>query len=150
VSLPLPAGLEPDHVGLFVDDGSGWEFIGRDFDAASRRVSGETRKLGRFALFTDTRGPLVTLLKVPHHAALKPYSHWAIEAKLDDPGSGVDARASHFVVGGRSVPSEWDDAVGILRWRPLQRPARGRHRYEVVAVDRTGNVTRRSGTFVID
>jgi hypothetical protein len=150
VSLELPAALEPDHVGLFVDDGSGWEFIGHDFDRATRRMSGETRKLGRFALFTDTRGPAVTLLKVPHHAALKPYSHWAIEARLDDPGSGIDGRASHFVVGGRSVASEWDEAVGILRWRPLKRPASGRHHYEVVAVDRTGNVTRRSGTFVID
>ena len=150
VSLPLPPGRARDHVGLFVDDGSGWEFIGDAFDSTSRRMSGETRKLGRFALFTDTRGPAVTLLRVPHHAALKPYSHWAIEAKLDDRGSGVDARASHFVVGGRRVPSEWDDAVGILRWRPLQRPARGHHRYEVVAVDHTGNVTRRSGTFVID
>ena len=47
-------------------------------------------------------------------------------------------------------PSEWDGEVGILRWRPLRRPAPGTYGYEVVAVDRTGNLTRRRGTFVIN
>jgi hypothetical protein len=150
VSLALPAGAAADHVGLFNDVGEGWEFVSAEFDSASRRVSGETRQLGRFALFRDTRGPRVTPLRVPRRAALKPYSRWALEAKLEDPGSDVDRRASRFEVDGRRVPSEWDESVGILRWRPLRRPAPGRHRYEIVAVDRTGNVTRRSATFVID
>ncbi len=150
VSLVLPAGAAHEHVGLFDDAGEGWEFVSADFDSASRRVSGETRQLGRFALFTDTRGPRVTPKRAPRHAALKPYSHWALEAKLEDRGSDVDPRGSHFVVDGHRMPSEWDGSVGILRWRPLRKPAPGRHRYEIVAVDRTGNVTRRSAIFVID
>jgi hypothetical protein len=113
-------------------------------------VSGDARALGRFALFDDTRGPRVTPLRAPRHAAATPYSHWALEARLDDAGSGIDPRTSHFVVGGRSRPSEWDGSVGLLRWRPLRRPSKGTHRYEVVAVDRAGNVTRRGATFVID
>jgi hypothetical protein len=121
-----------------------------DYDSVSRRVSGETRKLGVFALLEDTRGPRVTPLRAPRHAAARPYSHWALQAKLEDLGSDVDPRASHFVVDGRRVPSEWDGSVGLLRWRPLRKPAAGRHRYQVVAVDRTGNVTRQSATFVID
>ncbi len=103
-----------------------------------------------FALLQDTRGPRVTPLRPRRHAALKPYSHWALEAKLEDAGSDVDARASYFEVAGTRMPSEWDGSVGILRWRPLRRPAPGTHRYEIVAVDRTGNVTRRRASFVID
>jgi hypothetical protein len=37
-----------------------------------------------------------------------------------------------------------------LRWRPLTRPARGTHLYDVVVGDAAGNVRRGSGTFVID
>lgn len=150
VSLPLPAAGSRDHVGLFNDSGEGWEFVDVNVDTASRRVSGETRRLGAFALFRDTRGPRVSPLRAPRHAAATPYSHWALEARLEDLGSDIDARASHFVVGGRVVPSEWDGSVGILRWRPLRKPAPGRHHYQVIAVDRTGNVTRQSATFVID
>ena len=150
VSLALPAGAAHQHVGLFSDSGAGWEFIAMDYDSSSRRVSGETRQLGVFALFDDTRGPRVTPLRAPRHAALRPYSHWALEAKLEDLGSDIDPRASHFAVDGRRMPSEWDGSVGILRWRPLHKPAPGRHHYQVIAVDRTGNVTRQSATFVID
>ena len=150
VSLALPAGATHEHVGLFGDSGEGWEFVAMDYDSIARRVSGESRQLGVFALFQDTRGPRVTPLRARRHAATRPYSHWALEAKLEDPGSDIDPRASHFVVGGRRVPSEWDGSVGILRWRPLRRPAPGRHRYQVIAVDRTGNVTRQHAAFVID
>ena len=150
LSLPLAPGNARGHVALFNDDGAGWEFIARADDPASPRVSGEARSLGRFALFDDTRGPRVSPLRAPRHAAATPYSHWALEARLEDAGSGIDPRTSHFVVGGRSRPSEWDGSVELLRWRPLRKPAKGTHRYEVVAVDRAGNVTRRSATFVID
>ncbi|HEY6867476.1 MAG TPA: hypothetical protein VI792_09470 [Candidatus Eisenbacteria bacterium] len=150
VSLPLPPGAPEAHVGLFVDSGDGWEWVGGERDSVARGIGGERRSVGAFALFEDTRGPSITLRRAPRHAATKPYSHWALEATLADGGSGVDAAATHFVVDGRVVPSEWDESVGILRWRPLRRPAPGHHRYEVVAADRAGNVTRRGATLVID
>jgi hypothetical protein len=46
------------------------------------------------------------------------------------------------------VPTEWD-ARPALRWRPLAAPSAGRHEYSVEAVDRAGNRTVRTGTFVI-
>ena len=150
VSLPLPAAAAPDHVALFQWDGSEWDFLGRDFDPATRRVRGESRNGGAFALLEDTAAPRVTARRPRRHPALKPYSRWALEAVLEDDGAGVDRTLTHFVVDGRVRPSEWDGEVKTLRWRPLKRPASGRHTYEIVAVDRTGNLARRTGTFVID
>jgi len=65
-------------------------------------------------------------------------------------GSGVDAAASAFVVDGVRVPSEWDPEASVLRWRPRQPPAPGRHAYEVRVADRAGNTARSTGSFVLD
>jgi len=48
------------------------------------------------------------------------------------------------------VPSEFDSPKNVLRWKPLKRPAHGAHTFTVVVADRAGNVTRRSGRFVIN
>jgi hypothetical protein len=73
-----------------------------------------------------------------------------LEARITEEGSGVDARGSAFVVDGRRVPSEWDAVENTLRWRPLRRPASGRHELEIVVADRAGNVRRRHAGFVLD
>jgi hypothetical protein len=53
-------------------------------------------------------------------------------------------------VDGARGPSEWDAEEKTLRWRPRRAPKPGAHRYTVVVADRAGNVTRSSGTFVLD
>ena len=86
----------------------------------------------------------------PRRAPAGPYPRWALEAQLVEQGSGVDPRATSFVVDGRRVPSEWDAVVATLRWRPLRTPARGRHVVTVVATDRAGNVRKTRGAFVVE
>jgi hypothetical protein len=108
---------------------------------------GETRHLGRFALFEDTLAPRIAMRRVAPHALPGPYSRWALEARLTDEGSGVDAGASRFEVDGHPVPSEWDGEERMLRWRPPRAPGPGAYRFEVVAVDRAGNARRARGRF---
>lgn len=140
----------PDpNVGLYMDDGEGWGWVTSPLDSALRRRVGETRHLGRFALFADTLAPRVTLRPVPKRTAWAPYSRWALEARVTEAGSGVDRRASWFEVDGRRMPAEWDEEAGVLRWRPSRRPAAGTHRYAVVVRDRAGNERRASGSFVV-
>jgi hypothetical protein len=138
------------HVGLYRDQGGGWELVGAALDSASHAVVAESRSLGRFALFADTLGPRIAPLKPAAHATPATYNRWALEARLTEDGSGVDARATWFEVDGARVPSEWDAEQGTLRWRPRRAPAPGTHRFSVVAHDRAGNVTLRGGTFVLD
>jgi hypothetical protein len=52
-------------------------------------------------------------------------------------------------VDGARVPAEWDAEAGVLRWRPLARPAPGRHDVRIEAYDRAGHRAVRLGAFVI-
>ncbi len=138
------------RVGLYGDEGSGWSWIGTALDPTSGNMVGESRHLGRFALFEDTLAPRIASRRPARHPAAGPYPRWALEARLTEEGSGVDGRASRFEVGGRRVPSEWDAEERILRWRPRRVPGKGVHRYAIIAVDRAGNERRAAGRFVID
>ncbi len=151
VSLDLPPGADLRGIGLYFENGaSGWRWITTRVDSAARRVEGATRGLGRFALFADRVPPRIVPRNVPRRAGRSaPYGRWALEARVVERGSGVDPRASGFTVDGRRVPSEFDLDLSTLRWRPRVAPGRGVHRYEVVATDRAGNVSRATGTFTM-
>ena len=140
----------PGATGLYRDTGAGWEWLGADLERRAGWIGAKTRALGRFALFRDATAPRIGLLPPPRVTGAGPTAPWALEARLTEEGSGVDARVSAFVVDGRRVPSEWDAVAGTLRWRPLRRPASGRHELEIVAADRAGNVRRRHAGFVLD
>jgi hypothetical protein len=139
-----------ERLAVYRQGEEGWEFAGKDLDPGSGDFVVETRRLGRFALFEDTLPPRITPLAAPRKAPSGPYSTWALTARLAEDGSGIVARGCWFVVDGRRVPAEWDGVRSELRWRPRRAPAAGRHRYEVVAADRAGNVARRTGTLVLD
>jgi hypothetical protein len=145
-----PTGRFAGRAGFYRQDGADWEWIRTSRDSASGEWIAESRRLGTFALFADTLGPRLLPLKPARRVAHGPYSRWALETRVTEQGSGVDARASYFFVDGRRVPTEWDPENGMLRWRPLRRPKRGTHRFEVVAGDRAGNLGRSAGSFVLD
>ena len=135
------------NVGLYQDEGEGWSWVASPLDSTLGCRVGETRHLGRFALFADTLAPRVTLRPAPRGTLAGPYSRWALEARVVDEGSGVDRRGSWFEVDGRRMPAEWDDEAGVLRWRPLRPPRRGTHRLVAVVRDRAGNERKVGGRF---
>jgi hypothetical protein len=148
IGIVAPVGASLDRIGLYRRDGSRWQYVGAHVDSSSGAVSGESRALGRFALFRDQVPPRATLLRTAAAPARPgPYSRWAVEASADDAGSGIDASASYLKIDGRRVPTEWDPEAGRLRWRPLRPPAAGAHDVVVVAADRAGNTTRAVGKF---
>jgi hypothetical protein len=150
LELAVPARHSLAGLGLYRDAGDGWEFVRARVDSLHRVVIGESRQLGRFSLFRDTRAPRAVKRPKPSHATGGAPPAWALEVRLEDEGSGVDARASTFEIDGHRVPSEWDAEEHTLRWRPLRAPAAGSHRYRLIATDRAGNVGRSSGSFVLD
>lgn len=135
---------------LYRDTGGGWEVQGADRAWREGWIGAETRTLGCFALFRDVAAPRIRLLPPSREAGAVVAARWALEARITEEGSGVDARRSAFVVDGRRVPSEWDAIGNTLRWRPLRRPASGRHELEIVVADRAGNVRGRHASFVLD
>ncbi len=143
-------GAARGRLGLYRESDDGWEWIAASFDSIRGRIEADTRRLGRFALFADTVGPRLVLRRTPRRPLRGPYSRWAVEVDVAEAGSGLDARASYFVVDGRRVPTEWDAEERTLRWRPARPPTPGTHRIEAIAADRAGNRGRTRGTFVLD
>lgn len=150
VGMAPPGASDLRGVGLYVGEGSNWSLVSATFDSTARAFTGTTRRLGRFALLRDRLAPRVGAPRALRHRRAVPYSRWAVESRVTENGSGLDASASHFEIDGRTVPTEWDPERRVLRWRPLEPPAHGTHRAVVVAVDFAGNRVRRSARFVIE
>jgi len=135
-------------VGLYCHRGGDWDWVRWTPRADGKGWDASPSRLGTFALLRDSRAPRITVTAPSAMVKAGAYSRWAIEARLVDGGSGVDARTSYFAVDGKRVPSEWDSEEGVLRWRPRRAPT-GTHRYVVIATDRAGNADRFTGTFVL-
>jgi hypothetical protein len=137
--------------GIYRRTEEGWDYEGgtRDSSVAAPNLFVETRHLGSFAVLADTMAPRVTPLRPHAKAETKPYSKWALQARIGEAGSGVDSRATYFEVDGKRMPSEWDSEEGILRWRPRRPPGKGEHHLTVVAMDRAGNARRVASRFVV-
>lgn len=151
ITVHVPAGLVSRRLGLCVRGTGDWEWLTSTTDSSATVWSAHPTHLGEFSFFEDRLAPRVTALAPPRHrGSVTPYSRWALEAHLTEEGSGVNARASGFVVDGRKRPTEWDAVDRKLRWKPRTPPASGTHRYVVIAADRAGNERRVTGTFVIN
>jgi hypothetical protein len=149
--LTLVERVRAEGLALFQQSPEGrWEFLRSVHDSVRGRLEAESRRLGVIAAFRDVMPPRIGSTGARRSAPRRPYSRWALEARLEERGSGVEARETYFEIDGRRVPSEWDGEARTLRWRPRVPPARGQHRYLVIARDRCGNVARRGGTFVLD
>ncbi len=149
--LRLPVGMARDRLGMFRRDGEGdrWEWADGVLDTVGNAFHAEATRFGQFAVVRDDAAPEVTLLPTRSRGSAGPYSRWAVEARVLDGTSGVAGRQCTIRIDGRLVPAEWDAESKVLRWRPLQPPSKGRHEVVVEAVDRVGNRTVRSGSFVI-
>ncbi|HEY6572440.1 MAG TPA: M23 family metallopeptidase, partial [Candidatus Eisenbacteria bacterium] len=117
IAMVAPDSAPQERVGLYRLDSNRWQWVGARLDSVTRAVSGESRRLGRFALFRDETGPKVALLQPAAPKSNRgPYSRWSVEASVTDAGSGVDAGRSYLEIDGRKAPTEWDPEAGRLRW----------------------------------
>ena len=149
VSAPVAPGTALRGVGLYRRNEGAWQWLGAADDSTARELSATSRQLGAFALFRDTRAPRVLHCTVARDSSALAYSRWALEATLDEDGSGVSARDSWIEVDGHRVASEWDPEAGCLRWRPAAPPTSGGHHARIAAADRAGNVTSYAADFIV-
>jgi hypothetical protein len=147
VTLPLPATTMRDRAGVYYERDRSW--IWADSKVQGDRIEAEVRALTRYAVYADVAAPQVGLARTHRRVGGAPHSRWSVHCAVIERGSGLNSQNSYWIVDGRRMPSEWEVERAVLRWRPLQPPAPGVHRYEVVATDRAGNTTRRTGTFTV-
>lgn len=150
VVVPVPEDSPlRDRAGICYERDRRWTWAESEMRDGGRSMVARIRALGRFALYADVAAPQVGLAHTRRRSIGAPHGRWWLQCAVIERGSGLDPARTGFTVDGRHVPSEWEVERAVLRWRPLAPPAAGSHRYEVVATDRAGNETRRSGTFVV-
>ncbi len=128
----------------------GWESLGRPERDAHGWLVSESSTAGTFVVARDVTAPRLGRVRPAKRPGAFAYSRWELIARVSDLGSGLDARASAFWIDGVRVPSEWDPESSQLRWRPVRRPAPGRHAWRLEVADRAGNAARSEGSFVLD
>ena len=93
----------------------------------------------------DRQAPRVTGLMPSNGDRVEERGRTFIHARLDDQGSGVDARSVRLLVDGLDVTGDARISDDEIAYR--ERLGRGDHRAELVVRDHAGNVNRTAWTF---
>lgn len=93
----------------------------------------------------DDRAPQVTQLLPANGARIDEHQRTAIQARLDDRGSGVDPRSVRLIVDGLDVTADARISEDGVAYR--EHLGRGMHRAELLVRDRAGNESRTAWTF---
>ncbi|MBZ0268322.1 hypothetical protein K8I85_09205, partial [bacterium] len=130
-----------DHVGIFVQDGDRFRYIGGEpTDDGAWRAS--SRSLLGVGLFEDVTPPTLGRPRVE-----KRFDVVQLFFLAEDAGSGIDCDAVEVFVDGEPVVHELDDETGDVVATPTEAPARGSGlAVEIRATDRCGNTSRREET----
>jgi hypothetical protein len=140
LAFDAPPGEPVQRLGIYRWDpiGHRWDFEGNAIDPGGR-PSLSFRRYGRLALLRDDAAPRLDDLR-PKAGAIVGRTP-LLQARVEDTGTGLDWDGVRFVLDGRPLVSEFDpdhDLSRVVEAPPLPP---GRHRLEVTAVDRAGNVS---------
>jgi hypothetical protein len=140
LAFDAPQGEPVRRLGVYRWDpiGARWDFEGNDLDAAGRPAL-SFRRYGRLALLRDDAPPRLDEVR-PAAGSIVGRSP-VLQARVEDTGTGLDWDGVRFVLDGKALVSEFDPDRGLSRVVDLPPLAPGRHRLEVTAVDRAGNVS---------
>jgi hypothetical protein len=127
-----------DRVGIFVQDGARFRYIGgrRTADGA---WSASSRSLLGAGLFEDVTPPTLGTPRLEER-----FGVFQLFFLAEDAGSGIDCDGVEVFLDGVPVVHELDDETGDVVATPAGTPARGsRLAVEIRATDRCGNESRR-------
>lgn len=163
----LPAGQSFDHLveiglrygpevkdsgklGLYQEQSKGkWAFVDRQLDTENRLVSGKVRRLLRFALFSDSRSPVLSSLQ-PAAGSTIAERQPLLRAGVDDIGSGIGREEDlDLRLDGQRLIAEYDPEAGTLSARPEAPLKPGGHLLEVEVRDQSGNQARARAEFSV-
>ena len=144
--LTLPQGISTSLLGLYVWNGSRWEWTGNATD--STHVVGLTRTLGPLALAVDRNPPSITNLSVSDGEELSS-SRQKITAQVNDLGSGVVRDGVTVLLDDQPLAFDFKEETGELSITPQSTITSGQHTLALSVRDRSGNVTNHAKLSVV-
>lgn len=145
-----PEVANPRRLGLYQDRGEGeWSLVGNELDIAQRLVGAKVRRLLRYALFSDTQAPSITVLQPAAGATLEERRP-LLRAQVGDEGSGIGREEDLTLsLDGHRLIGEYDPEAGTLSNRPEAPLKPGRHLLEVKVRDQSGNQAEARAEFTV-
>lgn len=137
---PVDDAADPSHVGLFVQDGDRFRYIGGD-RAPGGGWSAESRSLLGVGLFEDRAAPVLGPVRLERH-----HGRWNLRFLAKDAGAGIDCDDVEVRLDGVPIVHELDDETGDVVAYPGDRESGQAGTFELRAMDRCGNVSQHIST----
>jgi hypothetical protein len=137
---PAQDARRPEHAGIFVQDGDRFRYIGGEA-VEGGGLSADSRSLLGTGLFEDVQAPALG----PARLEMR-YGRLSLLFRAEDGGAGIDCDGVEVLLDGEGIVHEVDDETGDVVAYPPARPSGATGRFELRAVDRCGNASRRVET----
>jgi Peptidase family M23 len=146
-SMRYPESDPEPTLRMYVNYGSGWRMLSSDIDTETHSiVVHDTHSLGRFALFTDTKSPVIRYWKASHYnVPHQPLFSFSVR----DNFSGVDPDQINIFMNDKRVIAEYDPERRLVFYVPFDPVPRGHYSVSIEVKDRVGNTTRRTESLTI-
>jgi len=152
VEIDLRTGrgaVSPAKVGLFHLSVKGEpQYVPARFDRNSRSFQGFVEKPGEYFLAVDDSPPELAL-EWPAPGDSISNERPFVLIRVEEAGAGVDPRDIEMTLDGRPVYGEWDQEEKVIRYRPWESLAPGRHEVSVRVTDRAENDSRIRSEFYV-
>ena len=131
--------LPPEKLGIYREVAAEkWSLVSNEWDAVSRQVVAQVRRLGRYALLADLEPPEISSLQPAEGAVVGPRPE--IRGAVRDQGSGIGREADiEFELDGRSLIAEYDPEAGRVYGHLVEDLSPGAHRLVLRVRDMSGN-----------
>lgn len=134
---PLPSGVESRQLGLYLNEGGSWRWVGAPHGDGTFR--GAVQHAGALKIAADVRPPEVSL-PITNGAEIEDLGE-VVRGTVIDGGAGVAAGDVQVLVDDQAIPHQLDEVTGELSFELPPDLRTGRHRVEVAAKDRAGNIS---------
>lgn len=132
----------PSRVGIFVQDGTGFRYIGGERTGSGDVWTTETRTLLGVCLLEDVKPPALGAPRLEER-----HGRVRLLFRADDPGSGIDCDAVEVLFDGSPIVHELDDETGdVVAYPGVSAESGSGGEFEMRATDRCGNASRRVET----
>ncbi len=137
----------PEKLAIYGFYGKSWGFVDNKLDKENKTISANIGGLGAFALLRDTEPPEIYIF--PPRRAGKA-GVYVFRSKITDKLAGIANEMSLAMkIDGAEVIAEYDPEFKTLTYTSETPLLPGRHEVRVSAVDRSGNRSVRSRSFLV-
>ncbi|GEM_PF-5504267 len=118
-----------------------WNIIGAQYCASNNTLRAATKRLGYFAVFHDTKAPVIVISNKRKRLKI-PTGSFMPTIYITDVGRGINDADIHLTIDGIAIPVGIDNDRHTIIYRKRFYLTDGRHRMILWAQDRAGNRTK--------